>query len=79
MVEFSRSRPHRLVAQDVALSRPKHQFEPGWGHLRRPIPNSAFFYYPGGKPASGWLKSHTPCGKILSKIVVCAASGVQMP
>jgi hypothetical protein len=33
MVEFSRSRPHRLVAQDVALSRPKHQFEPGWGHL----------------------------------------------
>jgi hypothetical protein len=33
MVEFSRSRPHRLVAQDVALSRPKHPFEPGWGHL----------------------------------------------
>jgi hypothetical protein len=26
-------RPHCLVAQDVALSRPKRRFESGWGHL----------------------------------------------
>ena len=25
--------PHCLVAQDVALSRPKHRFESGWGHF----------------------------------------------
>ena len=24
--------PHRLAAQDVALSRPKHEFETRWGH-----------------------------------------------
>jgi hypothetical protein len=29
---FTAPRPHCLVAQDAALSRPKHQFEPGWGH-----------------------------------------------
>ncbi len=32
MVEFSRSGPHRLEAQDVALSRPKQGFESPWGH-----------------------------------------------
>lgn len=26
-------RPHRLAAQDVALSRPKPGFESPWGHL----------------------------------------------
>ena len=31
MLEFS-SRPHRLEAQDVALSRPKPGFEFPWGH-----------------------------------------------
>ena len=25
-------RPHRLVAQDGALSRPKQRFESAWGH-----------------------------------------------
>ncbi len=32
MVKFWRCRPHRLVAQDVALSRPKQGFESPWGH-----------------------------------------------
>src|SRR4030065_1343204 len=34
MVEFSPLSPHCLVAQDAALSRPKHEFEPRWGHLK---------------------------------------------
>ena len=37
----SRRRPHRLVAQDTALSRRRHGFESRWGHARltkRPAP-----------------------------------------
>ena len=30
----SRRRPHRLVAQDTALSRRRHGFESRWGHAR---------------------------------------------
>ena len=36
------ARPHRLVDQDAALSRPKPGFEPPWGHTFAPIqPNLA--------------------------------------
>ena len=31
----SRRRPHRLVAQDTALSRRRHGFESRWGHARK--------------------------------------------
>ena len=30
------ARPHRLVDQDAALSRPKPGFEPPWGHTFAP-------------------------------------------
>ena len=36
----SRGCPHRLVAQDVALSRPKPGFESPWGH-RQPAPSES--------------------------------------
>ena len=36
----SRGCPHRLVAQDVALSRPKPGFESPWGHLQ-PAPSES--------------------------------------
>jgi hypothetical protein len=36
------SRPHRLVAQDGALSRPKQGFESPWGH--KESPNGGSFY-----------------------------------
>ena len=34
-----RKRPHRLAAQDVALSRLKPGFESPWGHLQGSISN----------------------------------------
>ena len=40
--------PHCLVAQDVALSRPKHEFESRWGHLNHKsfLITRGFFYVP---------------------------------
>ena len=43
--------PHRLEAQDVALSRPKLGFESPWGHLSGLIPNCMH----------GLLSSFFPC------------------
>ena len=37
-------RPHRLVAQDGALSRLKPGFESPWGHTKRAIYVMALFY-----------------------------------
>jgi hypothetical protein len=33
MLQFLPARPHRLAAQDVALSRPKQGFDSPWGHF----------------------------------------------
>jgi hypothetical protein len=37
--------PHRLEAQDGALSRPKLEFESPWGHNREPLNQWLFVLY----------------------------------
>ena len=62
----SRRRPHRLVAQDTALSRRRHGFESRWGHARlskRPRGSrwSANSFVPNGPGHSPWSRgSATP-------------------
>ena len=43
MVEFPRFGPHRLAAQDAALSRPKQGFESPWGHSKNRRKPRRFF------------------------------------
>ena len=66
----SKASPHRLVAQDAALSRPKPGFEFLWGHTKNPSQDGFFFCpthtievqgpNPGfEKPPWGFLWGHT--------------------
>lgn len=42
MIKFWLSCPHRLAAQDVALSRLKRGFESRWGHHKPPMSGGSF-------------------------------------
>ena len=44
VIQYRTVCPHRLVAQDVALSRPKPGFESPWGHLNSAAERRRFFY-----------------------------------
>ncbi len=46
-------RPHRLVAQDGALSRPKQRFESAWGHQTRIRQERRILYFMPSHPIEG--------------------------
>ncbi len=56
----SRRRPHRLVAQDTALSRRRHGFESRWGHARFRKPPGPRPRCAEGSPAADRRRSRTP-------------------
>ena len=60
MIKFSSASPHRLVAQDAALSRPKRGFEFPWGHFDF-IPSSL----PHHRGAGGKAGIRIPLGAFL--------------
>jgi hypothetical protein len=53
-IPLASKRPHRLEAQDGALSRPKLGFESPWGHKKSHFTSDSF-YFQTGVPAWGML------------------------
>ncbi len=75
--EYHAKRPHRLEAQDGALSRPKLGFESPWGHQKK-VAMKAAFCFQTGVPSGGML-FESPWGhqkKVAMKAAFCFPSAL---